>query len=148
MGRKKKDEDDEGIGFVPDAWMTWIETVPQEERQKVGELLGQTDFSTPAGVTALMVSLVVASVQGSVHPVVVASIQPLLRMMTANVWMMHHRSGTPQLMQASVVSMLTEIKDRARLEVKPLEATYTSIREADMLDVIDADDETLNVVGG
>lgn len=136
MARKKKDDPDAEAKLI-DAWTTWLESVPEEDRLAVGAIIRTVDVSTKAGLNLFLLHLLAALFEGRLHPAVLASAKPFVEMLMANIYMMNAANGTPELAGTQGSAALLEMRNLVRQKVRPVEPAYT-FPDEDESDIIDA----------
>ena len=103
------------------AWTSWMDTVPVEDRARIGELLAEHDCSEIEGAIMFQQQLLVQLLKGRVAPVVIMAAIPLLDRLTTHLAMLHRLHGSPEgMVEVSVRETIRE----AWSNVKRVEGNY------------------------
>lgn len=78
------------------AWVQWLEQVGVEDREATAQLLAEHDTSSFEGLVQLQKGILIQVLTGRISPVILDSIQPLLRDMMTNLYTIHKDQGNSQ----------------------------------------------------
>ena len=102
-----------------EAWKSWLDTVSEEERVQVAELLAANDATSLEGMANIEHQLMLMVIRGLVDRNVVEMLLPILQELKTTLMVIHR--GNPQAAEASFRISTRELV----AELKPLAPTYT-----------------------
>lgn len=126
-----------------DAWVAWLDQVPEDKREKLAEILSQSDLTSYVGVAEMQHQLQTALVRGLLSPPMIHSFRLLTKDAMTALYLADDRYRQPEV--ASVTFRQMNIDLVKKLE--PLQPVYRRsigdqlALDAAVPDVIDGDEE-------
>lgn len=106
-----------------EAWLTWLQTVSEEERLRVASLISEFDTSKWNGIHKFMNVLAKEMLFGTVAPITVDSLMKVIDRQMAALFMEHRQANALDHYPASAHASLVELRAVAAT-LRPVEPKY------------------------
>lgn len=103
-----------------EGWERWRGQIPPEERERVAQIIAESDFHTKSGLNLMIGNLLVALLKGSISPVVMIAARPWVDLLIYNIDSQHQQQGTPQQTGTSLMMLMADLTNR----LQPLQPVY------------------------
>ena len=122
------------VADVQVAWASWVEAIPEAEKERVAELIASRDIGTLTGINALAKDIVVEMFRGKLSPVVALAAKPWIELIIVNIQSMHAATNTHP--GADIAAVLLDMRKQVRVQ-----AVYTQAPQVVELDEDDVEVE-------